>query len=94
MGGAAVMLKALVVLLALANLAFFAWTQGWIDGPTGIRARGDREPERLSQQFQPEVVQILPPQTARTTSAPAAAVPQRCPQRRRRCRRHPPAGVP
>lgn len=75
MGGAAVMLKALVVLLALANLAFFAWTQGWIDGPTGIRARGDREPERLSQQFQPEVVQILPPQTARTTSAPAAAVP-------------------
>jgi hypothetical protein len=68
------MLKALVVLLALANGVFFAWTQGWIDGPTGVRARGDREPERLGQQVQPELVQILSaPPAARAASAAVVA---------------------
>jgi hypothetical protein len=67
------MLKALVLLLVLANLVFFAWTQGWIDGPTGVRAHGDREPERLGQQVQPELVQILPPQAIKAGLAPAAA---------------------
>ena len=72
------MLKALVLLLALANLVFFAWTQGWIDGPTGVRARGDREPERMGQQVQPELVQILPALAAKTGSA-AAALPAAAP---------------
>ncbi len=69
------MLKALVLLLALANGVFFAWTQGWIDGPTGVRARGDREPERLGQQVRPELVQILlaPPASVGPASAAAAA---------------------
>ncbi len=62
-----------MLLLAMANLVFFAWTQGWIDGPTGVRARGDREPERLGQQVQPELVQILAaPPAAKAASAPAA----------------------
>ena len=68
------MLRVWLVLLALANLAFFAWTQGWIDEVAGARARGDREPERLGRQVQPELVQILSPQAARAASAPAAAV--------------------
>ena len=66
------MLRALVLLLALANLAFFAWTRGWIDEVAGARALGDREPERLGRQVQPELVQILAP-PARAASAPAAS---------------------
>ena len=66
------MLRALVLLLVLVNGVFFAWTQGWIDDIAGVRAVGDREPERLRQQVQPELVQILPPQAARAGSAPSA----------------------
>ena len=53
------MLRALVVALLLANLAFFVWTQGWLDGVVGVRAIGDREPERLARQVRPETVRIL-----------------------------------
>ena len=58
------MLKALVLALALANLAFYAWSQGWLDPMVGVRARGDREPERLAQQVRPETVLILAPAAA------------------------------
>jgi len=68
------MLRALVWLLVLANLLFFAWTQGWIDGVEGARATGQREPGRLDQQVRPEVVKILPPQPVKSAGAPAAAV--------------------
>ena len=67
------MLRSLVVLLVLANLAFFAWTQGWLDEVAGVRARGDREPERLGRQVQPDVVQILSPQALSGQGARAAA---------------------
>jgi hypothetical protein len=73
------MLRTLIVALVLANLVFFAWTQGWIDGPTGIRAHGDREPERLGLQVQPELVQILSAQAAKAASAPASAPPPAAP---------------
>jgi hypothetical protein len=53
------MLRALVALLLLVNLAFFGWTRGWLDGLVGINARGDREPERLAQQVNPDSVVIL-----------------------------------
>ena len=44
------MLRALIAALLLANLAFFAWTQGWLDSVVGVRSIGDREPERLLRQ--------------------------------------------
>ena len=53
------MLKALVALLLLANLVFFGWTRGWLDGLVGVSARGDREPERLSQQVNADRIVIL-----------------------------------
>ena len=74
--------RALIVLLLLANLAFFAWTQGWLDGVVGVRSTGDREPERLLRQVRPELIRILPPGASAasasatglvTTSAAAAA---------------------
>ena len=53
-GGAAVgMLQRLVVLLLLANLLFFAWSQGWLDEIAGSRVHPEREPERLARQVQP-----------------------------------------
>ena len=65
-----------MLVLALANLGFYAWTQGWIDNVVGVPARGDREPERLLRQVRPEIVVILPPSIA---SAPAPAVaPSAC----------------
>ena len=39
------------LLLLLANLGFFAWTQGWLDSVVSARARGDREPERLAREL-------------------------------------------
>lgn len=78
------MLRALVVLLLLANLAFFAWTQGWLTGITGVGPEGERDPERLKRQVHPEVIRILPPGSvpasapAETTSAAATTVAVAC----------------
>ena len=66
------MLKWLVMALLAANVAFFAWTQGWLDGVVGVRALGDREPGRLAQQVRPDSVVILTP-TAVAAAASAAS---------------------
>jgi hypothetical protein len=66
------MLRLLVVLLALANLAFYAWTQGSLDNLVGVRAQGDREPERLSKQVKPEVLRVVSPASAAAATAAAA----------------------
>jgi hypothetical protein len=63
------MLRALVIALLIANLVFFGWSRGWLDNVVGIRARGDREPERLASQVRPDSIVILP---ARGKSVPAA----------------------
>lgn len=55
------MLRGLVAALLLANVLFWSWTQGWLDGLTGIPAGGAREPERLARQVRPEVMRIVPP---------------------------------
>jgi hypothetical protein len=47
------MLRALVLLLLLANALFFAWTQGALDPVLGVRSIGDREPERQALQVRP-----------------------------------------
>jgi hypothetical protein len=66
------MLRAVVVALLLANAAFFAWTQGWLDAVMGAPAHAEREPQRLSQQVRPEAVRVLPAQVAQAASAPPA----------------------
>lgn len=65
------MLRLLVLLLALANAAFLAWSLGLLDDVTGWRARGDREPERLTRQVRPESILILPPTAI---DAPASGI--------------------
>lgn len=68
------MLRLVVALLVAANLAFFAWTQGWLDDVVGVRAAGDREPERLRNQIRPELVRVLPTPVAATAVADAACL--------------------
>jgi len=69
-------LRAFVAALLVANLAFFAWSQGWLDAVVGVRSIGDREPERLLRQVHPELVRVLSAGDA--ASAAAAPPPFAC----------------
>lgn len=53
------MLRAAVLALIAANLLFFGFTRGWLDGLFGMHARGDREPERLASQVRPASIVLL-----------------------------------
>jgi hypothetical protein len=66
------MLRALVVLLLLANALVLAWSLGALDGLLGRRPDADREPERLQRQVNPELVKLLPPPGAKGASAPGS----------------------
>lgn len=57
------MLRALVVVLILANLGFFAWREGWLGGPWS-HAHAGREPERIKAQVHPERLVVEPPMAA------------------------------
>ncbi len=63
------MLRALLAALIVANLGFFLFTRGALDSVFGVRALGDREPERLAHQVRPQSIRLLP-----STPAASAAV--------------------
>jgi hypothetical protein len=63
------MLRALLLLLVLANAGFYAWTQGWLAPWLPPRSEV-REPERLAAQVRPERIGVL---TAGAASAAVAA---------------------
>lgn len=70
------MLRALVVLLLLANLGYWAWSRGvlpaaWLPPPPDSGAQ--REPQRQAAQVRPESIELLPP-GARLAEPPAAPV--------------------
>lgn len=69
------MLRALVVLLLLANLAFFAWARGWLGAPPH---HAEREPERLAAQVRPEALTVLAPGTAGVALQAARAAALQC----------------
>lgn len=54
------MLRLLVVILMMANLGLYAWTQGWLNNALGTVPDGDREPQRLSAQIDPTALRVLP----------------------------------
>lgn len=69
------MLRALVLLVLLANGLFFAWARGWLgDGPR----HAEREPQRLLAQVKPEAVNVLPPTTASAAVQAARAAARLC----------------
>ena len=64
------MLRLLLALLLLANVAFFAWTRGWL-APSMLPPRhAEHEPERLLAQVRPEAVTVL---SAKAASAAVTA---------------------
>lgn len=67
------MLRAFVALLIALNALFLAWTHGWLDGVLSVRAQGEREPERLARQINPQAVKLL--SSAAVQSALAASAP-------------------
>lgn len=69
------MLRALLVLLLLANLLFWGWREG-VFAQLGMAPTPTREPQRLQQQVAPERIRLLPltpAPTAASAAAPAAA---------------------
>lgn len=70
------MLRALVILLVLANLGSYAWQTGWL-APWGLAPRSAHEPQRVEQQLRPEAVRLL--NGPRTAPAPAAPTPSTAP---------------
>lgn len=67
------MLRGLLLALLLANLVFFVWSQGGLGDGDGSPARGEREPERLSRQVNPESVQLLRLPVAASATAMSAS---------------------
>ncbi|MBB4842895.1 hypothetical protein HNP55_001410 [Paucibacter oligotrophus] len=57
------MLRALLLILIALNALLFGWTRGWLDEVLSFKARGDREPERVARQVNPEHVRLLTPQS-------------------------------
>lgn len=65
-----------VVLLVLANAAFFVWTSGWFSPWLPAPWQGQREPQRLENQLNPERVAVrrpMAPEGAQVASASASA---------------------
>ncbi|MES2957250.1 MAG: SPOR domain-containing protein [Pseudomonadota bacterium] len=63
------MLRTLVALLLVANLAFWAWSGGALQA-IGLGPAQERDPSRAAQQIRPEAVRVLPPGPAAATAAP------------------------
>lgn len=71
------MLRLLVLLLLLANAAFFAWSQGLL-APVGLAPVQQTEPQRIAQQIKPEAVRVLPGEEAKRLEVASAPKPPEC----------------
>jgi len=65
-----IMLRLFFVALLLANLALAAWMQGWLSAVLAAPGQGEREPQRMARQVNPELVRLFPSQAG--AAAPAA----------------------
>ena len=68
------MLRLLVLVLLLANGAYFAWSQGLLRG-YGFAPAAQSEPLRMAQQLRPEGLSILKPEEVRRMDAAPPAAP-------------------
>ncbi len=72
------MLRVVVALLLLANLAFFGWARGWFEPSMPPPHQGEREPQRLAAQVRPDAVIVLAPRAASAAIAAARAAAAVC----------------
>ena len=70
------MLRALVLVLVLANVAFLGWTRGWWAPTWPAPRQADSEPQRLAAQVRPELIAVLPAPAASAAIAAARAASQ------------------
>lgn len=68
------LLRPLVLLLVLANLAFFAWSQGYLR-LLGVGPAPQSEPQRMAQQLRPQALRVLREGPAASVPAEAASAP-------------------
>lgn len=72
------MLRLVVLLLLLANGAYFAWAGGMLR-PWGLGPLEQHEPHRVAQQLRPEAVRVLPAEESRRLEAADAVTrPPEC----------------
>ena len=72
------MLRTAALLLVLANLAFFAWTRGWLEPGFPPPRHGEHEPQRLAAQINPADVTVLPARAASAAVVAARAAAALC----------------
>jgi len=82
------MIGRLLLLLIAANLAWAAWSQGWLRS-IGLSPRQQSAPERLKRQLRPESLRIQP--LPDETAAPAQAKPAKPPEAQASAPAQPPA---
>ncbi len=70
------MLRLFVLLLLLANGAFFAWSQGYLSS-LGLAPTQQTEPQRLATQIKPEAIRLLSPTEAKRMEVLASAPPSK-----------------
>ncbi len=73
------MLRFLVLLLLLANGAYYAWAQGHLAALGWVRA-SQSEPQRWQTQIKPEALRVLTPVEVQRVEAMAAAPPPKAPE--------------
>jgi len=71
------MLRLVVLILALANAACFAWSQGLL-ASWGIAPAQQSEPQRMEQQIKPQALRVLPTDEARRVELAAALKAAEC----------------
>lgn len=72
------MLRTVVALLLVANLAFFAWTRGWLAPGLAAPRHAEHEPERLAAQVSPQAVAVLTQKAANAAVVAARAAAAVC----------------
>jgi len=72
------MLRLVVALLLVANLAFFGWARGWFDAGSAPPGHSEREPQRVANQVRPDAVIVLAPKAASAAIAAARAAAAVC----------------
>lgn len=68
------MLRLFVILLVLANAAYFAWSQGWVRD-WGLGPTEQSEPQRVAQQVSPQAMRLLSPQEVKRLEVAATPKP-------------------
>src|SRR6476620_3463620 len=69
------MLRAVILLLLLADGAYYAWTQGMLPPPRLVPTQ-QSEPHRMGQQIRPDAVRVLGADEARKLEAAAVRPPE------------------